>query len=269
MMKLDLKTLRGLYQRASFEFPEGLNAFCLRGVKVGLDAELTPNDEGFCLWNDVWGLADPDRGVLYAEMATGGQPAKYWSSHRIYRGLDHGAPFTLPCRVTLHRGKHRRQWPCLRVSGQTPYPVILDVDQDYTLTDRDRCTFACDQAGINIHFVHSVGDTDASGGHVINRLWGSASFKKFHRLIWGEYARQQTIPYAVFESEWLTDRIERVLYGSTGMYVKQLQERLNEAGLPVRVDGEFGPITHQRVLDWGPRKSEEVARRGIVSVGLL
>lgn len=260
-MKLDATTIGQVYDRCHAPRPQGLSLFAVRGALVR-SGQVQINPDRYNEWNDTICLVDLDQGVVYGHWdATAGQPGTYWTKHPTYAGPDTGAPFTMPCfGVQLvvgdgtHAPLHRGKWWCLRQqAGQAgAYPVVRDVDQDEQLEPSDKYTWATADNGINVHWEERKSkrvEFASSGCHVMNYAYDSSERQAFRtRVVEYQQAGQQVFRYAVVESGWLLDGRERVLYGSAGDDVKWFQDLLNREGYPVKVDGQFGKLTHERAV---------------------
>jgi len=254
-MKLDPTTIGNLYDRSHIPRPDGLAMFAVRGALVNNGSVLL-NTDAYDFWNDTIGLVDFQTGEMFGFWAaTAGQPGTYWTKHSDYAGADSGAPFTMPCgNIALTTGLHRGKWWSLiqRDGVAGSYPVVRDTDQDEVLEARDKFTWTTRANGINVHWEELKSQRvrfASSGCHVMNYAYNSKERKAFKDVV-ERYQKQgqQTIRYSVFEGSWMIDGRERVLYGSVGDGVKWFQNLLNTDGYPVRVDGEFGQLTHERAV---------------------
>lgn len=254
-MKLDSTTVGQLYDRCHFTRPQGLSLFAVRGALVA-SGQVQLNPDAYNLWNDTIGLIDFRTGDVFGTWdATAGQPGTYWTKHDDYAGADSGAPFTMPCGgIKLKTGIHRNQWWCLvqcdGVAGA--YPAVRDMDQDEVLEARDKFCWTTRENGINVHWEERVTqrvEYASSGCHVMKCAYNSKERALFKATVEKyEKAGQTVFPYAVFEGSWLVDGRDRLLYGSVGDDVKWFQELLNKEGYPVKVDGQFGQLTHDRAV---------------------
>ncbi|MCP4138531.1 MAG: peptidoglycan-binding protein [bacterium] len=55
---------------------------------------------------------------------------------------------------------------------------------------------------------------------------------------------------AIFQYEDLITKDHRLRIGSKGEQVKELQKKLNKAGYKLKIDGDFGPVTHHNLRQY-------------------
>jgi len=218
-------------------------------------------------------FGDKSNGTPYlATFQASAKPGLAWIKHSSYAASNAGCPTVQPGQYKYVRGDHRGHEALRQEAGQ-PVVVIRDLDDDARLESTDLVDYPM-STGINIHAGGSSSRVglNSSGCQVVWGGWEGEPWKTLHSLVY-KTARQQTVfHYAVLDfalfAAWHDDQApaRRLLYGSKGALVTQLQRTLERRGYfaPALVDGVFGRGTDRAVRAW--QKSQGVRPSGIVEV---
>jgi len=255
-MKVTVDSVVDCLKRHGMGVNNDLNLVSFRGLLVNKE-EAVLNDNRIDYFNDTMMVVMPKKGLLYNFRCTAGEPGWYWINHPSYRGPSSGAPFTCPGQYYYVKGIHRGHEAFVQQNSERGrLKVVRDVDQNGKLDRRDLIDRPL-HTGINIHAEGSRSQNvgaSSSGCHVLYGNWADSWWEQFHALLY--HSGLSVFPYTVLEGGWFFDGVPRVLMGSKGSAVKNVQAILEKKGMDLLQDGLFGHETDKRVGRWQAMNGE-------------
>jgi len=171
-----------------------------------------------------------------------------------------GAARLLQGRHIVRQGYHKASDPGKRYPAFTQhgtFPLLRDTNKNlkFDWNDADTLSFT-KSSGINIHYGTGTNiGLWSAGCQVINTDTGSKKWNEFRtRIYTGAPEISKNYPYYLFNADYVAEFVrtpkskihgkQRLLWGSCGSYVREVQIELKELGYDVgTVDGIYGPKT--------------------------
>ena len=183
------------------------------------------------------------------------------SKHYVDSPLNpNGAARLLQGRHMVRQGYHKvsdlnKRYPAFRQNGVFPLLRDTNMDLKFDWDDADTLSFT-KSSGINIHYGKGsrIGLWSA-GCQAVNTDIGLKKWSEFRTRVYkGKPDISKNYHYYLFDADYVAEFVKtprskihakhRLLWGSYGRYVKELQIELKELGYDVgKADGIFGPKT--------------------------